>query len=217
MASKKDFQEAIQTGQLGVVKEILKSHPDLIEGQTEQGAPFTLLAAYYRQSAIFNYLIEKKASLSLFEAAAAGKVEKVRAILQAEPQGLNAFSADGFTILALACYFNQEAVAEFLINQGADVNLASNNPMQVAPLHSAVAVQNVKLAGRLLEKGADVNKPQTAGVNALHSAAHRGQTEMIKLLLQYGADPALKTADGKTALDFAKADGHEAAAALLEI
>ena len=215
MANKTDLQEAIQNGQLERVKDILQSQPELVEAETEQGVPLTLWAAYYRQPAVFQYLIEKKPSLSFFEVIAAGKLEKVQAALQKNAQYLNAFSSDGFTGLTLACYFNQEAVAEFLIDRGADVNLASNNHMRVAPLHSAIAVQNVSLVGKLLAKGAEVNKTQTAGVNALHSAAHRGQVEMIKLLLQYGADPSLKTEDGKTALDFAKADEHEAAAAVL--
>lgn len=40
-------------------------------------------------------------------------------------------------------------------------------------------------------------------VTALHDAAVNGHESMISLLLRYGADPSLKTATNKTALDLA--------------
>lgn len=40
----------------------------------------------------------------------------------------------------------------------------------------------------LIEAGADVNKLKDDGCSALHAAVSRGQPEIIKILLQAGAD-----------------------------
>ena len=41
------------------------------------------------------------------------------------------------------------------------------------------------------------------GVTALHDASVNGHEKMVSLLLRYGANPSLKTASHKTALDLA--------------
>jgi ankyrin repeat protein len=48
----------------------------------------------------------------------------------------------------------------------------------------------------------------------MHAAAE-GQYRVVRILLQYGADPDLKDADGETARMFAIQNGHTAVAELL--
>lgn len=43
-----------------------------------------------------------------------------------------------------------------------------------------------------------MNAVQEGGFTPLHSAAQNGQPEMVTLLLNAGADPAARTADGLT-------------------
>ena len=63
------------------------------------------------------------------------------------------------------------------------------------------------LARVLLDAGADVNRQGEGGFTALHSAAQNGDEELVRLLLERGADPGLATADGKRrAADFAADD-----------
>ena len=50
----------------------------------------------------------------------------------------------------------------------------------------------------------------------LHAAAQRGNSELIKALLEHGASPAQASDDGKTALDFAKESGDEESIERLE-
>lgn len=102
-----------------------------------------------------------------------------------------------------------------------------------SPLMIAAITGQIDLARRLIERGADVNKP---GWTPLHYAASRGQLavmrllleesayidaaspngttplmmaarygspEAVKLLLEEGADPMLKNNLGMTAIDFA--------------
>lgn len=207
---------AIQAGNLAEVKTIIDQQPELINAKTNTRVPVTLLAAYYRQMPVFEYLMSQQKDPSIYEAVVSGQVEKVKTLLQEKPELLDAYADDGFTPLALACYFSQYPVSKLLVEKGADVNKVASNGSQIGPIHSAVAVNSVELVRLLLENGGDPNLKQNGGVTPLHSAAHRGNVPIIELLLQHGADTGAKMADGRTALDFARADGHEAVVKILE-
>ena len=67
----------------------------------------------------------------------------------------------------------------------------------------AAEQQSIKLMAWLINKGAKVNQPDTAGLTPLHMAAGRGSLEAVKFLLAKGADPNAKTTDayfGETVL-----------------
>ncbi|MFC3918361.1 ankyrin repeat domain-containing protein [Deinococcus metalli] len=76
---------------------------------------------------------------------------------------MNAVSPDGFTPLGLASFFGRAEAAQVLLEAGADVHAVSRNPMQVQPLHSAVAGNHEALARVLVAAGADVNAEQADG------------------------------------------------------
>lgn len=56
--------------------------------------------------------------------------------------------------------------------------------------------------------GLDLNAQEKAGYTPLMLAALRGNAAAVRLLLELGADPALKNAEGKTALDIATEKGN---------
>jgi hypothetical protein len=58
-------------------------------------------------------------------------------------------------------------------------------------------------------------KANAEGETPLHVAARHGHTEVIRVLLAFGADLKAKTAEGATARDLAVASGKDAATALL--
>ena len=69
----------------------------------------------------------------------------------------------------------------------------------------------------LVERGADVNaREKRNGLNSLSHAVGRGDKELVKVLLAHGADPLLKSADGRTALERAEANGDKEIVALLK-
>ena len=47
-----------------------------------------------------------------------------------------------------------------------------------------------------------------SGWTALMAAAARGHTNTVALLLQNGADPNIRSKDGRTAIELARAEGH---------
>ena len=59
----------------------------------------------------------------------------------------------------------------------------------------AAAEETVKV---LLDSGADVNAVNEADYSALHSAAFRGQNEIVRLLVKHGADINARDARGRT-------------------
>ncbi|MFK7773367.1 MAG: ankyrin repeat domain-containing protein [Saprospiraceae bacterium] len=202
--TKDTFIQAILEGDVEAVQAGLSENPFLSNTKTEQGLSVLLLAMYYRKNDIVNVLLEYKKEFDFFEAAAAGKLDFVKKHLEEQPKILNQYAVDGFTALGLSCFFNQKEMAKFLLQNGADPNIASNNDFKVAPLHSAAAISQVGIVNVLLENGANVNAKQSNGVTALHSAAHNGATGIVKLLLKNGADKNTKTKDEKSVLDFAK-------------
>lgn len=152
-------------------------------------------------------LLPADGELSVFEAAAFGRVERLRELLDADPSLANAFAEDGFTPLHLAVFGGQQEAARVLIERGADVAAVSRGSIaRVAPLGTAAFVGSATLARLLLDAGADVNARAEGGFTALHSAAQSDDAELVELLLERGADPSLETAEGKRAADLARSD-----------
>jgi ankyrin repeat protein len=92
---------------------------------------------------------------------------------------------------------------------------------QVSPGEGGIflpgSTRPIDIARALITKGADVNAQSKEGVTALMIAAARNVAPMIGLLLQSGARPDLKSAQGQTAAEIAEQNGAEAAAKALRL
>jgi ankyrin repeat protein len=207
--------QAIERGEREQVTQLLAAQPALASARNASGVSATLFSLYYREPEIAELIASAGVELSVFEAAALGRDETLSGLLAADPTRANAVSPDGFTPLGLASFFGQPDAARVLLDHGANPNIASENAMRVAPLHSAVAAQRLDIAAELLGRGADVNAAQADDFTPLHEAAQNGQVAMIELLLAHGADLAARKSDGQTALDTAQAHGQAEAATLL--
>ena len=144
----------------------------------------------------------------VFEAAAFGRLDRLRELLDADPAPAGAFAPDGFTALHFAAFFAQPEAAALLLERGADPRARARNAMEVEPLHSAAASRQVEICRMLLDRGADPNARQEGGFVALHAAAQNGDEELAALLVERGADKSLAADDGRTAVDIALQAGH---------
>ncbi|HLF26637.1 MAG TPA: ankyrin repeat domain-containing protein [Anaerolineae bacterium] len=210
-----ELLEAVKAGHTARVQELLAADPALVNAQDESGNSAVLLAAYYGRQLILDVLLAHDVALNVFEAAASGNRDRVKALVEDDPARVNAFAHDGYTPLGLASFFGHLAVAEYLVAQGAEVNRASQNKMRVMPLHSALATRQVDIARLLIAHGAEVNVAQQDGFTPLHEAAQNGQEDMVALLLEHGAHIDAKRDDGETALSIAVAEGYTPIAELL--
>jgi ankyrin repeat protein len=172
-----------------------------------------LQALYEGRGADAEALLAEGPALDAFEAAALGRVDRLRDLLDADPELAGAWSPDGFQALHLAAFFGRPDTAELLLERGADPATVSRHDfIKVTPLHSAVAgegAEDLQTVQVLLDHGAPVGARVEGGATPLHSAAFNGNLAIVDALLARGADPHAAKEDGKTPLDLAREQQRE--------
>ena len=200
------FIDAIKAGEFDRVKAMVSAEPALVEARSRTGDSAILTAVYHRQKEIVNLLVARGATMTLFDACAAGELERAERLLDENPGTVRAFSPDGWTPLHLAAFFGHAKIVELLLTRDADVTAQSRNSNGNTPLHAA---------GLLLGAGADVNAADAAQWRPLHIASANNNLDAMRTLIAQGADVSALNADGKTALSIAQEKNQREAAALL--
>jgi len=164
--------------------------------------------------------------------AARGDVESARTLLNAGADPNVKIPDWGGTALIIAATMGQTDVVEALVNKGADPNIRDNNSFTA--LHAAARdsdygeepaqrAHGVATAKVLIKHGADVNarlnqeKPtvrtldelQLQGATPLALAAEVNNLDLIKVLVEAGADPRITTEAGTTPLMLAAGAGTD--------
>jgi len=209
------FIDAIKAGEFDRVKAMVSAEPALIDARSRTGDSAILTAVYHRQKEIVNLLVARGAMMTLFEACAAGELERVERLVAADSQSVAAYSADGWTPLHLAAFFGHIRIAELLLANDADVAARSRNNNGNTPLHAALAGNHKMVAGLLIGRGGDVNATDAAGWRPLHLAAANNNLDAIKALVAQGADVGAGNGEGRTALSLAQESNHRETAAFL--
>ena len=83
-------------------------------------------------------------------------------------------------------------------------------------LQHSVSNDRIEIVKLLLEQEYCTVNDTSVGITALMFAARDSTPEMVKLLLDYGADKSIKSTDGKTAYDYAVQFNNKDIIALLE-
>jgi ankyrin repeat protein len=100
---------------------------------------------------------------------------------------------------------------KMLLEHGADPNLKDRNgntPLIQAAGFGYPSAHAIALLTLLVEHHADVNQQSENGLSALMEVSRRGDPEVVRFLLDKGADPALADCEGRTAGDIARTYGH---------
>jgi uncharacterized protein len=169
----------------------------------------------------------------LLFAAREGDLESARVLVGAGAD-VNASDGDGKNALGLAIFSGNYDLASFLIDSHASVN--QPDAQRFTPLYWAVDRRNMEtapnfpwmvtkdplpLVKKLLDAGAAPNflinntprarmregSPRITYASVIHRAAFAGDLELVKLLLQYGADPHVLSSDRETTLMAACGNG----------
>ena len=188
---------AIRAGDAERVRELVAADPALAAARDPNGLSAVLAALYQQRRDIADTLLGAGPELDVLDAAATGRLDVLRAHIEADQEALGARTPDGFTPLHLAAFFGGGAAVRLLLAAGMDSDADQENPPRVRPLHSAVAARDLDAATALLEAGADPNTAQSGGFTPLLAAAHHDDAALAALLLRHGADPALAADDGR--------------------
>src|SRR3989454_4241074 len=209
-----EFIEAVKRGDVSKVRDLVRANPALVDAGKKRGLSPVLVAISSGQKVAAANLIALGAELDVHDASAAGRLDRVRELVERDPSLVNALSSEGFPPMGLAAYLGHEEVVEYLLAKGADVNFVPPSTGFTA-LTGAVSQRHGRVADLLVRRGAEVNHQYEGTLPPLIVAAAQGDLNLVRLLLDHGADPNLGGMEGKSALDLAKGKGSREIAEVL--
>jgi ankyrin repeat protein len=201
--------DAVLAGDITRVKEIVEAFPEMANAVNETGAAplqYAILALQRdmkKHEAIALYLIGKGANPNRTQACHEG---------------------EGAPMLALAISQGLEEVAVALLDHGADMHWKQGpcvideremSPGGVNLLMWTAGWNAARVAGVLLDRGADVNETDANGLTPLMHAAKCGRPEMAELFISRGANLGLQDKDGHDVIYYAEAGMRKAALPVL--
>lgn len=169
------------TGNVGVVRLLLAHGADVNAKESSRGQTALMLAVAENHPDVVQVMIENKADV-------------------------HAHSKNGFTPLLFAAQQGNIQSAELLLKAGSDVNETAPDGIggdtnaramfkpntQAGALLVAIDSGHEAMAKFLVGHGADVNQNGT-GRTPLHSAVQQAMPDLVKLLLERGANPNVRT------------------------
>ena len=150
----------------------------------------------------------------IMQSALEGNIEMIKGAVE-NGFDVNTTDENKRTALMLAAYNGHNEIVQLLIAKGANVNLTDN--IQRTALMYASTGPFVPTVLSLLESGAKPNMVDSEeNWTAVMMAASEGQLEVMKVLVNHGADLKMVDVDGESSLDFANSKGHTAVAAYIK-
>ena len=133
----------------------------------------------------------------------ASSFECIKLLLEAGAEPDVFFETNGSTPLQRSSIRNHNDVVKILLKYGSNPNIP--NMVGLTALDHAVHACNLNESAELVETlvahGANVNHQDASGLTALHRAVMFDNIHLVRLLLEHGADPLIKTKYDKTALE----------------
>jgi len=142
---------------------------------------------------------------TIFEAVVDGDLPETHDLLNDDRARVDE-RRDDFTPLHYAARQGKVAIAQALLQNGADVQAANRHGF--TPLHAAANANHTRMVSFLLDNGADVNARYNGTQCALHDAIFFGQLPLVRLLVAAGADPNAANRHGWAPVHLAALQDH---------
>lgn len=130
-----------------------------------------------------------------------------RYLVEQRDVDVEARNAVGETALMIAALRNHRDVVERLLARGAQVNRPGWTALHYAATNKGD--QAAAITRLLLEHYAYIDAESPNRTTPLMMAARYGREEVVRLLLEEGADPTLRNEQGLDAIDFARQVGRD--------
>jgi len=223
-----EIHQAVDAGDMDRVRGLLEADPSLLEARDDHGdTPLNRACfnerTWSRQSDVARFLIAQGAEIntrnnfgatplnSAFYGSGAD-FDLVKRLI-AKGADINTRDNSGMTPILHAALFGDLETAKFLIDHGADINVASRQYGRSTALLLALTFNSDNAMARLLvESGAKLNQKDSRGNTELHVAAMRGFGSLVQPLVAHGADVDAVNEDNRTPLYYAAKHGYRHAA-----
>ena len=187
------IHDAARQGNLEEVMRLIQEDPEIVNDIDEIDYTALHWASYYGHVEVVSYLLD---------------------------QGANVDKKDiiGNTALMDAFNMGHLEVVELLLSRGADPTICDyggRTPLMMASNEGHVDVVRCLVRNKAVR--ATIDTQDWYGRTALWYACDRNWTEVLKLLVEVGANPIVADSDGRTPLDIAKDAGHDECITILEV
>jgi len=195
------LHQAVIAGDLSTIRSLLEADSTLLESKDQDGNTPLIKACQTMQLAAANYLIDKGANVNakgqkdvtpllLIRKDKDESFDLIQRLIDkgADVNAKLSYTFRKWTVFCdLAYTSGNTKIAKLLIDHGADINVndIEGTPLQMIICH--YSPQKLELAKLLMERGVKLQE-FSYGNTELHLAAIRGCTDMVPLLVKYGAD-----------------------------
>jgi ankyrin repeat protein len=165
-------------GNLARVRELLDVHPAALNLKAPWNETAIEAATQMGDKPIIELLIARGAPVDFFTACVLGRMDEVKAELEADPSRVNARGVHDLPALYFAAIGGDLEIAKRLLEGGADANAKAES---AAPIHGAVMGGSAAMVRLLLEQGADPSLPDYKGRGARQLAEDMGRSDLAEL------------------------------------
>ncbi len=160
------------------VKAMLEAYPGVVDALAVWGESGIQAATQMGRVDIIEYLVARGALVDICTAIVLGQEMVVQEMIAADPTKIQATGAHGIPLLYFPAISGNQALADFLLSRGAQINAGAGGN---TPLHGAVSFQQKAMVSWLLEHGADPSLLDYEGRTPLALAKANGQAEIAGL------------------------------------